>query len=308
MNGSILAIRSRTADTSAFTARFWKPWSHRRQPAPLRLVALQHLYATTMRSGHTSRSANAPLQASTSLRPVPCQRDFRSRITRPKRRCARSGPTARSNGEATSSTFAALSLVKLSPSRKPRTDPGKCASSTCRSASSTRKHVSCVAAPAPRRTRSNHEQVSPIHPVRFVTHPSAGQRTKSVPDEGLLRSSIDWNLSPVSNFATLMRATLSHKGRGEDHQTSFSTHESKNQNLSDVRRQMRGGDEFLRLAVQGCRRDEYPPLRRRRAGRGRIGDVGEFFDRQPDLHVRGQPGEAWLCLHAGDVAVRRLCR
>src|SRR3984893_12622138 len=174
MNGSILAIRSRTADTSAFTSRFWKPCSHRRQAAPLRLVALQHLYATTMKSGRTSRSANAPLQASTSLRLVPCQRDFQSRITRPKRRCARSGPTARSNGEATSSTFAALSLVKLSPSRKPRTDTGKCASSTCRSASSTRKHVSCVAAPPPRRTRSNHEQVSPIHPVRFVTHPSAG--------------------------------------------------------------------------------------------------------------------------------------
>src|SRR6266851_4864411 len=38
---------------------------------------------------------------------------------------------------------------------------------------------------------------------------------KSVPDEGLRRSPIDRNPSPVSNFATLIRATLSHKGRGK---------------------------------------------------------------------------------------------
>jgi hypothetical protein len=38
---------------------------------------------------------------------------------------------------------------------------------------------------------------------------------KSVPDEGLRRLPIDRNPSPVSNFGTLIRTTLSHKGRGK---------------------------------------------------------------------------------------------
>ena len=45
-----------------------------------------------MKSGRTSRSANAPLQASTSLRLVPCQRDFQSRTEAAVRQ-------VRSNGE-----------------------------------------------------------------------------------------------------------------------------------------------------------------------------------------------------------------
>src|SRR4030081_890825 len=176
MNGSILVIRSRTAGTSAFPSRFWKPCGHRRQPAPRRLVALRHLCATTTKNGRMRRLANACLRPSTSPRLASCRRGFPSRITRPKRRCARSAPTARSNGKATSSTFAARLPVKPLPSRRPRTDTGKCASSTCRSASSTKKHASCGAALAQRRSGPNHEQLSPIHPLYSVTHPSAGQR------------------------------------------------------------------------------------------------------------------------------------
>src|ERR1700704_719885 len=195
MNGSILVIRSRTAGTSAFTSRFWKPCGHRRQPAPRRLVALRHLCATTTKNGRMRRLANACLRASTSLRLAPCRRGFPSRITRPKRRCARSAPTARSNGKATSSTFAARLPVKPLPSRRPRTDTGKCASSTCRSASSTKKHASCGAALAQRRSGPNHEQLSPIHPLYSVTHPSAGHLAKRGSDEGSL--SAETNPSPV---------------------------------------------------------------------------------------------------------------
>src|SRR5665213_1599799 len=65
--------------------------------------------------------------------------------------------------------------MRLWLSRRPMTDTGKCASSTCRSASSTRKHASCGAALAQRRSGPNHEQLSPIHPVCSVTYPSAGQ-------------------------------------------------------------------------------------------------------------------------------------
>jgi putative transposase len=142
MNGLILAIRSRTADTSVFTLRFWKPCGHRRQPRPRKLVASRHLCATTTKNGRTNRLASTHLPASIRLRLVRCQGGFPSRIIQPKPRYARSAPTARSNGMANSSTSAVPSTVKKSPSRKPRTDAGKCASSTCPSASSTRKHES----------------------------------------------------------------------------------------------------------------------------------------------------------------------
>ena len=180
MNGSILANRSRTADTSAFTSRFWKPCGHRRLPASHRLVALRHLRATTMKSGRMKRLASACQPASTNGRLARCRSGSQSRIIRPKRRCARSVPTARSNGEATSFTFAVRLPVKPLPSKRPTTGTGKCASSTCRSASSTRKHANCGAALAQRRSGLNHEQLLPIHPVYSVTHPSAGHAASGV--------------------------------------------------------------------------------------------------------------------------------
>ena len=131
----------------------------------------------TTKSGRTKRLASVHLPASISLRPVRCQGGFPSPIIHPKPRFARSGPTARSNGVVTSSIFAALWLAKRSLSRKPRTDPGRCASSACPSASSTSQHAGCGAALAQRRSRSNHERLSPIHPVYCVTYPSAGQRS-----------------------------------------------------------------------------------------------------------------------------------
>jgi hypothetical protein len=54
---------------------------------------------------------------------------------------------------------------------------------------------------------------------------------KSVPDEGLRRSPIDPNPSSVSNFATLIRATFSHKGRREE--SANSSTDMKNENLPD---------------------------------------------------------------------------
>ncbi|MGY3462643.1 hypothetical protein ACVWW5_008093 [Bradyrhizobium sp. LM3.4] len=96
MNGLILAIRSRTADTSVFTLRFWKPCGHRRQPGPRKLVASRHLCATTTKNGRTNRLASTHLPASIRLRLVRCQGGFPSRIIQPKPRYARSAPTARS--------------------------------------------------------------------------------------------------------------------------------------------------------------------------------------------------------------------
>ncbi|MCP3367928.1 DDE-type integrase/transposase/recombinase [Bradyrhizobium cajani] len=143
------------------------------RPPPLTRAVQARRFAAFARDYNEERP-HEDLPAPISLRLARCQGGFQRRNIRPKLPCARFVPTARSNGVATSSTFAALLSMKLLPSRKPRTDTGKCASSTCRSASSTRKPPSCGVTLALRRSGPNHERLLPIHPVCFVTHPSAG--------------------------------------------------------------------------------------------------------------------------------------
>src|SRR5207244_8932094 len=105
---------------------------------------------------------------------------FPNRPIRPRRLSAKSAPPARSNGKALSSTSAAPSSARQSPWKRPKPATGKSVSSTPRSASSIASNENCVVLPSPctgtatRRPRPNHEKLSPIHPVSFVTHLSAG--------------------------------------------------------------------------------------------------------------------------------------
>ena len=82
MSGLILAIRSRTAGTSASTSRCWRRCGRRRQTVLLKRDGLQNSHATTMKSGPMKRSGSVRPQVSINARRVRCRPAFRSRIIR----------------------------------------------------------------------------------------------------------------------------------------------------------------------------------------------------------------------------------